>query len=186
MPNGHHHGPPVRAPSPVARRQPSGHHLATTALPKGEAAVLSAIAQHGDDGVTREQLTVLTGYKRSTRDAYVQRLGEREAIAFEGDRIIATLAGVDLLGSSFRPLPIGDALREYWLERLPGGERRVLEAVVAAYPASVAADSISAETEFKRSTRDAYLQRLNARKLVTRVGRGEVRASDMLFGGGPL
>jgi hypothetical protein len=37
-----------------------------------------AVAQY-PEGVTREQLSVLTGYKRSSRDTYVQRLRERVA-----------------------------------------------------------------------------------------------------------
>ncbi len=60
-------------------------------LPKGERAVLIAAAQH-PNGVTRQQLTVLTGYKRSSRDAYIQRLRERGYID-AGERIQATADG---------------------------------------------------------------------------------------------
>ena len=73
-------------------------------LPRGERACLIAIAQH-HNGVRREQLTVLTGYKRSSRDAYVQRLGERGCVSRDGERIVATPAGIATLGADYQPLP---------------------------------------------------------------------------------
>lgn len=160
----------------VSRRTQPGEPL-----PKGERAVLTAIAQHGDAGVTRQQLTVLTGYKRSTRDAYLQRLGEKAFVQIVGDRLSAAAAGIDALGDDYNPLPTGEELRVYWLARLPEGEARVLGVLVDAYPKAVERDLISAQTDYKRSTRDAYLQRLSARELVTDAGRGAVRASETLF-----
>ena len=38
------------------------------------------------EGLRREQLTVLTGYRRSTRDAYIQRLRERGYLETTGDK----------------------------------------------------------------------------------------------------
>jgi hypothetical protein len=148
-------------------------------LPRGEQQVLTAIAQHRE-GVTREQITVLTGYKRSTRDTYVQRLRERGFVDVGGDRIVATGDGLAALGSDFKPLPKGAALRKYWTERLPQGERRVFEVVANLWPQNVDREKISAATDFKRSTRDTYLQRLATRQLIT-ADRGTVRASDALF-----
>lgn len=89
--------------------------------------------------------------------------------------------GIDTLGADFEPLPTGDELRRHWLERLPQGERIVLEHVVAAYPESIERDEISDATGYKRSSRDTYLQKLIARKLVQAEGRGRVVASDSLF-----
>jgi hypothetical protein len=158
---------------------------ANGALPKGERAVLIAIAQHGTDGVSREQLTVLTGYKRSTRDAYLQRLRERDFIASDtGLSIVVTDTGVDALGHDFTPLPTGDELRAYWLQRLPSGERQILEVLVGVYPTALPRTTLDDTIGFKRSTRDAYLQRLGSRRLVEFLGRGEVRASAMLYTNG--
>jgi len=187
--NGTHHPrtPARETPRPQIYDRVKGAivDLEPAAIGKGEAAVLSAIAQHGAAGVTREQLSVLTGYKRSTRDAYLARLQARGAVeANGGDRIIATSVGIEVLGDRFQPLPTGAALRAHWMERLPDGERRVLEPIVNAYPNAIASDELDASTGFKRSTRDAYLCRLNARKLIERAGRGEWRASGQLFDGG--
>ena len=148
-------------------------------LPDGERKILIATAQH-QHGVTREQLTILTGYKRSTRDAYVQRLRVRGYLVDASGNVTATAEGIAALGGDYEPLPIGAALRDHWLQRLPSGESAVLNVLVEAFPNAVSRDDISHATGFKRSTRDAYLQRLGTRKLATTVRDGVV-ASDVLF-----
>jgi hypothetical protein len=147
-------------------------------LPAGERAILTAAAQYRA-GVTREQLSILTGYKRSSRDTYLQRLRQAGLVAEERGVILATADGVAALGD-FEPLPTGDALREYWLDRLPEGEGRILGCLVQAYPRAVERDAIDEATGYKRSSRDTYLQRLSARRLIRIDGRG-VRASEELF-----
>jgi hypothetical protein len=163
--------------SPARREQANGAEFG-----KGELRILTAVAQH-QDGVTREQITVLTGYKRSSRDTYLQRLRARGLIV-DGPRITATEAGVAELGPDFEFLPTGSALLEHWRQQLPQGERAVLEVVVAAWPSPVHRERISEATEYQRSSRDTYLQRLRSRRLVEYVGPGEVRASEQLFSGG--
>jgi len=152
-------------------------------LSKGEKAVLTAIAQDGS-GVDRNQLTVLTGYKRSTRDAYLQRLATKGFIHENGTGINPTEEGLQALGDDYEPLPTGKELRDYWMERLPEGERKILEFLVAAWPEPVQRDLISDQTGYARSSRDAYLQRLASRRLVDTSGRAEVVASHMLFDDG--
>lgn len=147
-------------------------------LPKGERAVLIAVAQHGE--VDREQLTVLTGYKRSSRDTYLQRLRERGYITIENSTIAVTDSGTEALGDGFEPLPTGRALQQYWMGRLTGGERVILGVVCEAWPHPVTRTDISHQTEYQRSSRDTYLQRLASRKLVVSNHSG-VRASDLLF-----
>jgi hypothetical protein len=149
-------------------------------LPKGERAIMIAIAQH-PNGVTREQLTVLTGYKRSTRDAYLQRLSTSGHVDASNGMIEATADGRHALGSDYQPLPTGHALLEHWLERLPEGERKILEVAAGEFPEAVSRDWIGECTGYKRSTRDAYLQRLETRKLV-KVERDGIRLSEELVG----
>lgn len=148
-------------------------------LPKGEAAVLRAAIQFAD-GLYKRQLTVLTGYKRSTRDAYILRLRERGLIAEQGDRISVTAEGIAALPDA-EPLPTGEALRDFWYGELPSGEKQILQILVDAYPDAVEKPHLDESTGFKRSTRDAYLLRLGAKELVVDVGRAEVKASDTLF-----
>lgn len=148
-------------------------------LPKGERAVLTAIAQH-PDGVDREQLTVLTGYKRSSRDTYLRRLSANGLIETHGGRLVATEDGRDTLGPAFEPLPTGSALREHWLRELPEGERRILEVLIGAYPSCILRSELDTPTGYKRSSRDTYIRRLAARHLVL-VDGAQVLAAEELF-----
>ncbi len=149
-------------------------------LGSGERQILAAIAQY-PAGATRQQLTVLTGYKRSTRDRYIQYLAAAGRIVVSGDRIRATEQGMEALGTDFQPLPNGEELRRHWLETLPEGESKILHMVMLAYPQAVDRDAITERIGYQRSTRDRYIQYLQARQLVEAVGRGEVRASAELF-----
>jgi uncharacterized protein len=170
-----------RAPRPARIPAPPSEEF-DGSLGKGERTMLRAIAQY-PEGAERDQLTVLTGYRRSTRDTYIQRLSAVGLVEISGSGIRTTDAGVEALGSDFEPLPEGEELQSYWLDRLPEGERRLLEILLKEYPESVGREYLSEETEYKRSTRDTYLQRLKSRRLVKDLGRGEVRASANLFSG---
>jgi hypothetical protein len=150
-------------------------------IPAGERKVLIACAQY-PEGVDRSQLTILTGYKRSTRDAYIQRLRERGYVDVRSDLVLATQLGVYALGDKFEPLPLGDALREYWMNRLPEGERKILEELSKAYPNAMLRESLGDATGFKRSTRDAYIQRMIAKKIIIAPAFGYVQAAKELFG----
>lgn len=148
-------------------------------LPYGEEKILSACIQF-PEGLKREQLTVLTTFKRSTRDAYIYRLMTKGYVTANGDAIIATPEGVTAL-PNHEPLPTGEELQEHWRQQLPSGEQQLFEHIVAAYPNSVSRDQLTEATGFKRSTRDAYLYRMSSKMLFSDSGRGEVRASDNLF-----
>lgn len=151
-----------------------------TDLPIGELKILTACAQH-PLGVTREQLTVFTGYKRSSRDAYLQRLRNKGYIEEQDKRILATGTGTDALGPDFSPLPTGRKLQEYWAGTLPAGELVIFKAVISMYPQFVTRDTISKETTYKRSSRDAYIQRLKVKELITVNSHGHIKASPHLF-----
>lgn len=188
--NGHHKTAVSAAPrqtvtrpvtqGSISRRSAPRRDPSVDGIGKGEAKVLAAIASY-TDGVDRNQLSVLTGYKRSSRDTYIQRLQAAGLIEVSGSRITATDAGIDALGSDFEPLPTGVALQEYWLNRLSGGEHEILSALIESWPHAVLRSHLDEVTGYKRSSRDTYLQRLQARRLVESVGRAEVRASSMLF-----
>lgn len=150
---------------------------AAVSLPPGERAILTAAAQYG--GVDRDQLSVLTGYKRSSRDAYIQRLREKGYVELSGQTVAPTQAGVDALGD-YDPLPVGVALQDYWRARLPEGERKILFEVIGVYPESMPRADLDEVTGYKRSSRDAYIQRLKARRLLSVEG-STLRAVPALF-----
>lgn len=155
----------VRAKLADAPKPSPAPNSLRSALPEGERAILIAAAQTVG-GATREQLSILSGYKRSTRDAYIQRLRGRGYVEERGGLIHANDAGVFALGSDYEPLPTGAALLDHWIEKLPEGEAKVLRYVAGTYPHAAPREAISESTGFKRSTRDAYIQRLGTRRLV--------------------
>jgi len=171
----------------IPRRQPAAPWVpakarangeSTADLPRGEAAIMQACIEH-PHGVARETLTVLAGFKKSSRDAYVQRLRGRGFVDVVGDRVVATDAGRAALPDA-EPLPRGADLQRHWLARLPEGERKILQQLLEAYPEEVERDALTDAVGYKKSSRDAYLQRLKARQLIE-TNRGGVRAVETLF-----
>lgn len=152
----------------------------TPVLAQGPKKILTACAQY-PDGIGRNELTILTAYRRSTRDTYIQRLSEQGLVRAGGKTIYITDAGLAALGDDFEPLPVGSRLQDYWREKLPQGERRIFDVLIAAYPRDVSREDISEATDFKRSTRDTYLQRMITKRIVENVGSSRVRASASLF-----
>jgi hypothetical protein len=149
-------------------------------LPSGERLVLRAIAQF-DQGAEKNQLAVLTGYKTRTRNDYIKRLRDRGLIEHQGHLLVATEAGVAELGPDFERLPVGSALQQHWRGRLPAGELKILEILVQRHPDAVPREELDEPSGFAVRTRNDYLSRLIARRLVTNEAGGMVRASDNLF-----
>lgn len=160
--------PPVRRQetAPPPRPRPA---LASPpdngALPKGEHAVLLAVAARGNSGAGRAYVTTVTGYKRSTRDAYLLRLKNRGYVTDDGGPITITDAGLAALPPDWEPPPTGRALLEHSLSTLPQGEAAVLR-VIAERGGNETRDRISHATGYARSSRDAYILRLKNRCLV--------------------
>lgn len=175
---------PVRKPAPVAKPLPAAAPVSSEGgfrLNKGEMLILTACGQY-PEGVTKEQLTVMSGYKARTRNAYIQSLREKGLVQEQGKAVFITSAGFDFLGPDFEPLPTGDELREYWLNRLSGGERKILEILCSWYPNDIEKSLLDEQTGYKLRTRNAYLQNLAARKVVVSTAPSRVKASDSLFG----
>jgi hypothetical protein len=166
--------PPAARPAPTPRREPSAS--SNGKLGTGERKILTAIAQHGQ--VTKPQLAVLTGYKRSSYNTYLQRLAAGGLI--DPDSLTATEAGTAELGD-FEPLPTGDALADYWRQELTGGELAIFEIVIAAGGAPVSKEIIGERTVYQRSSYNTFIQRLAARRLVI-ADKSGVRAAEELFG----
>lgn len=145
----------------------------------GERRCAAAIAQHWKNGVTREQLTTLTGYKRSTRNTYLQRLTSAGLIDENSGRFVINDDGIDWLGEDYERLPTGVELQRYWIDKLPAGESAVFQ-VVLQHAGGISREEIGEQTHFKRSTRNTYLQRLAARELV-HISGDVVRPSETLF-----
>jgi len=146
---------------------------------KGIHAILQA-CRASANGCTRAQLTLLTGYKRSTRDAYIAR-GAAAGWLAVGERITLTAAGVKECGPA-QPVLRGRALLERYVETLPEGESKVLAALAQAGHGGATREVIGNATGYKRSTRDAYISRLATRELV-QTEDGKVKLAELLLKG---
>ncbi len=153
--------------------QTSENASETGDLPPGERKVLTAVVQF--PGLDRSRLTVLTGYKKSSRDQYLLRLASRGLVGLAKKIIHPTEAAERALGN-FTPLPTGAALIDHYRRELPEGERRIMDLLVAEGPSMTRA-AIQEGTGKKKSSTDQYLIRLKARGIVTDDGRGAVRLS---------
>lgn len=173
-------GRPTSRASVSSVRSPPASGDTDVSLGIGERRCAIAIAQH-PNGVMREQLTTLTGYKRSTRNTYLQRLLAAGFVTQNGERFAITEAGIDWIGSDYQPLPTGVELQRYWLQKLPEGESKIFAAVLARPEIGVTREQLGEETCYKRSTRNTYIQRLAARELVEINGE-TIWPSETLFG----
>lgn len=172
---------PPRAPAP-ARGAPQPPARGSSKLGNsGKRRMLVALAQHRS-GLTHAKLSILTGIARSggTWRIYLKDL--RDAGWIDGeDPVRITAAGMKELGP-FEPLPTGHDLRQYWRGRLGGGgKRKILDAVIEAYPHAVAAERVSERSGIAMSggTWRIYVSELRNLDLIS--GHRELRASPELF-----
>lgn len=157
-------------PGTVTRTDIDMNDLVEVKLGKGEIAVLTAVAQH-DGGISREHLTAVTGYKKSTRNRYLQYLQAKEYVKDENDRIFLTTSGAEALGPDYIPLPTGADLLDHLLKTLPEGEKKILGVLAQSDPSvGLHREEISNLTGYKKSTRNRYIQHLQARELVSSSG----------------
>lgn len=151
----------------------------TSKMSPGELKILTAAGQY-PSGITKTHLTILTGYKRSSRNTYISRLVNRGLVESAGESITITQAGVRELGDNYDPLPTGRALRDRLLNELPTGEKAILQELIKVYPGGLTRDNISEVTGYLRSSRNTYLSRMTAREIIEVNGQAVV-ASRVLF-----
>jgi uncharacterized protein DUF87 len=150
----------------------NGHRLT-----KGERLMLTALAMHAPGQVSAPRAALLSGYSinSSTFRNILSQL--RTAGYAAGDRagLKITETGLVALGE-FSPLPEGAELREYWLgwvgrDSAPG---RVLQALIAAWPKTVARDEL-AERAAQSASSSTYRNALSTLRTLGLVhGRDDI------------
>ena len=149
-------------------------------LPEGEALILGAIIQFQDRGLSPEQISVLTTYKRATRDKYLSFLIKKGLVSKNGSRMIfPTDEGIKIM-PHIQALPTGQELQRYWLDNLPIGEKKILEICLEIYPQWIEKSNIDSATGQARATRDKYIGFLRAKYLIEDQS-GSIRAHADLF-----
>lgn len=172
-----------RAESGLIKHSPPARIEAGTGdstLSGGLRRMMIALAQRMP--LSRSQLGIRAGVspKGGSFDTYLSRARTQGWVDGRGEFVI-TPAGRKALGS-YQPLPTGDALRDYWLNKLGGGARRMLTVLCSVYPATMSRDELGAKADVSPAggSFDTYMSRLRTLELVE--GRGEFRASEELFG----
>jgi hypothetical protein len=151
-------------------------------LPRAERLILTALAQYAQ-GRSTVQVAVLTGYAVNG-GGFRNALGALRGKGFisgRGENLTITQAGARALGA-FDPLPCGRELLDYWRASLGKAEREILTVLAGAYPASLKVHEVGERAGYAPDGggfRNA-LGRLRTLELI--AGRGELRASDNLFG----
>lgn len=184
------------APTPLPRRQVTARPVAVRApvsrhptistsgasLSKAERLALTALAQY-PEGRTKNQVAILTGYAVNGGGFNNALSSARAAgrLIGAGDRLQITDQGLADLGP-FDPLPHGDELLQHWLRQLGKAEKAALLAVVRAYPNALSKEQIAAEAGYEPNGGgfNNALSRLRSLELIE--GRGEMTASEALFG----
>lgn len=153
--------------------------LSMVTLSKGQRKVLIAVVQHG--GLERGALALLTGYRKSSRDLYLQQLARLGLVSTIEGIVTPAAYAATFLGDFERIPTRGRALRDHWLSILKGGERRMLEHLTHNPIAVVVErDDLGDALGYRKSSRDLYIQKLARRRLVTVSPQG-VRAAAELF-----
>jgi uncharacterized protein len=129
------------------------------------------------------QVAVLTGYAATGGgfNNYLGALRSQGVIQGDGDKLRINEAGIQALGS-WEPLPTGVGLIDYWRSRLGKAERLILETLTQVYPDPLTKEQVAANAGYEANGGgfNNALSRLRTLELVQ--GRGELRASDDLFG----
>jgi len=157
---------------------PGGDSIDVT-LGKGEKTILNAIAQYSE-GITNEHIAILTGYKATSRRVYLQKLVAGGFVEKQGANYVATGHGIAALGSEYQELPKGRALLEHWLEKLPEGERKILQ-MVYHHNGELTRQEISDLTGYKSTSVRVYVQKLMARQILEHAPAGAVKIVDTLY-----
>jgi len=185
LPTGVRSKPPLAISKPVTPTTPSRVAARPVSasdngdLGKGERAILTVLAQfHG--GKNKRSLGTLSGYSASggSFGTYISRLRTKGYI--DGiDPLRITDAGLQALGD-FEPLPRGQALVDYWMQRLGKGEAAILRQLIERYPNAVDRDELGRLSGYEASggSFGTYLSRLRTKEL---VDERELRASDAFF-----
>ncbi len=152
----------------------------TDDMKAGERAVLKVIA--GDpDGVTTDDIAVLTGYKGTARYEHLRKLMARGYIEKREELYFGTGIGGLALGSDFELRPTGFELRNQVLNRMAeGDEKSVLVILIDRHPENVSKEEIQQIINKKGTATYEILRKLGAKKLIT-LDKGKARASDKLF-----
>ena len=130
------------------------------------------------NGRTKPQLALLSCYS-VTSSSFGTTLGSLRAKGWiDGLRI--TPVGIEALGE-YEPLPTGDALLSYWMDRLSMCPRTLLAKLAEVYPVALSKGELAEATGYS-PTSGSYGTALGELRTLELITKGsEIKASDVFF-----
>lgn len=176
---------PRPQPSPRKNSTAAGSTDPDVQLRAGERRMLDTLAQRYPGRVTRAQLATLSKFsvRGGTFSTYFGTLKRAGYIEETNGETQITQAGLDYLGHAAPPPPQStEEILEMWRSALRAGERKMLDELVAIYPAALTREELGARTGITSSggTFGTYLGMLRRNGLIDVAG-DQVRASETLF-----
>jgi hypothetical protein len=158
-----------------------------TALKAGARRMLDILARHHPLRYTKAQWGALSSMKHTggTFGTYEGALRRAGLVDIRDGLYGATDAGLAAAGvTPGTPMTTEEILQE-WRGKLKAGARAMLDVLVDAYPASVTRDELAERTNMAVTggTFGTYLGHLRRNALIE-VNGGDVRATDVVMGGG--
>lgn len=169
-------------PETVPKSRANYAHSDTALGKGGDYRILVALAQN-PDGADYKKVALLAGLSNSSGSfsTYLSTLRGLDFITGDRSCLCITSAGVAAVGD-FKPMPVGEALVEYWRNRLgDGGKRRIFDAAVQTYPNPLSREGLSEATGLSCTSGSfsTYLSELRTLGLIT--GSSQIKASDVFF-----
>ena len=157
--------------------------ILTYELGTQERTVLGVLAQY-PDGRSKQQVAMLSGYSQ-TSGAFGQALANLKKLSLiDGSSALFKITdkGRDEIGTDYDPLPTGEELRQYWIDKRPAQEGKILKALIDVYPNTLSKREIAEQVGYSE-TSGAFGQALaNLKKLdIISGGSAAFLASDALF-----
>lgn len=164
----------------------SPNHDEKQSLRAGERKMLEVLARHYPMKMTRAQMGYLAGYVASggTFGSYIGTL-KRNGLIAEPARgeVVITPAGLSYLGLDKPPEPqSSEAFINMWREALRLGERKMLDALIDAYPGTLTREELATQAEMALTggTFGSYLGTLRRNGLIE-VNQDRICASAIFF-----
>lgn len=185
--------PLLMSPAPKVVKFPPKTHgttvpidapLPSTASPSfnlhgGPRKVMIAIAQY-PEGVTKETLHVLCDYRATSLYEHCRVLVANGCAVRDGEKLVPTKHGIDLLGADYEPLPTGQELIDHWRRKLGGKQLDIFNIVIEHYPESVSSEQLMDAVGMKSTSCYEYTRQMVARKIFEKTSTG-YKAAEQFF-----
>lgn len=154
----------------------------SSALGRCEKSILSVLAQRSGINSSRSQIGILSGYSASSGsfNNSISKLRTLGYLSGNSDQLMITQEGIKNVGT-YEKLPEGEALHQYWINKLPKCEGVVLNCLIQNYPNSMSKIILGESTNYSDGSGsfNNALSKLRTLELIT--GSADLRASDNLF-----